>query len=196
MPVDLLIVLGGYLVGSLPFAHFVAARAGVELRNAGSGNVGATNVWRTVGPRPAAVAFVLDVAKGVGAVILAERLTSSPATVVATGVAAVVGHVYPVWLRFRGGKGVATSLGSFGALTPIPALIGCAAFAAVLWRTRVVAAASMVGAAAFTVSVLVLGDGPWTRAGALSCAVLILYSHRGNLGRLRGGTEARLGRPR
>ena len=110
-------ILIGYAVGSLPIGYLVAqARGGIDLRRVGSGNVGATNVYRTAGLSTAIAVMLADVAKGAAAVLLA----GGGAHAVAAGVAAVIGHIYPVWLRFRGGKGVATASGVFGVLTPIP----------------------------------------------------------------------------
>jgi len=102
-------IVAAYLLGSIPFAQLLSQRHGIDLRETGSGNVGATNVARTVGIRLAIGAAVLDAAKGTVAVLLAQRFASGLALPVAAAVAAVIGHVYPVWLRFRGGKGVATA---------------------------------------------------------------------------------------
>ena len=112
--IDILAVAFGYLSGSVPFAYLLSRRRGIDLRRVGSGNIGASNVLRTSGVRNALVAMCLDAVKGGVAVFLASRLTSAPAIPVAAGVASVLGHVYPVWLRFRGGKGVATAAGVFG----------------------------------------------------------------------------------
>jgi acyl phosphate:glycerol-3-phosphate acyltransferase len=119
------IILLGYLLGSIPFAFLLSRRTGIDIRHAGSGNLGAANVLRTSGVGAAVGVLLLDVAKGAGTVLLAHRLTGGDATPAAAGLAAVVGHVYPVWLRFRGGKGVATACGVFSVLTPaavVPAL--------------------------------------------------------------------------
>jgi hypothetical protein len=101
---DLLAVVAAYLVGSIPFAQLLSTRRGVDLRRVGSGNVGATNVLRTLGVRPAVLAMMLDAVKGTVAVLVAQRLTNGVAAPVAAGLASMIGHVYPVWLRFRGGK--------------------------------------------------------------------------------------------
>ena len=116
---DLLAVVAAYLMGSIPFAQLLSRRRGVDLRRVGSGNVGATNVLRTLGVRPAVLAMVLDAVKGTVAVLVAQRLTTGVAAPVAAGLASMIGHVYPVWLRFRGGKGVATAAGAFAVLTPV-----------------------------------------------------------------------------
>ena len=180
----------GYVVGSLPIGYLVAQGAGgVDLRRAGSGNVGATNVYRTTGLPTAIAVMVADMAKGAGAVLLAG---TGPAAV-AAGVAAVVGHIYPVWLGFKGGKGVATASGVFGVLSPMPALVAAAAFAAVVARSRFVSLGSVV---ATIVLPIVEWFTPGLRAvdiGATLVAVLILFRHRGNIARLWARTERALG---
>ncbi len=188
--VDLLpAILLGYAIGSVPIGYLVAQGAsGVDLRRVGSGNVGATNVYRTGGPRMGVVVMIADAAKGVGAVLLSG---GGPATV-AAGVAAVVGHIYPVWLGFRGGKGVATASGVFGVLAPWPTLLAAAAFGVTVARTRLVSLGSIV--AAVLLPVLAWSTpGPRTvDVGATVVAVLILFRHRGNVGRLWSRTERAL----
>jgi glycerol-3-phosphate acyltransferase PlsY len=173
-------------VGSLPIG-FVAAQAarGVDLRRAGSGNVGATNVFRTSG-LPMAIGVMLgDAGKGAAAVLMAGG--GDPGS--AAGVAAVVGHVYPVWLRFHGGKGVATASGVFGVLTPLPTAIAAAAFAITVAGTRFVSLGSIV---ATVLLPIVEWLTPGLRAvdvGATAVAALILFRHRGNMVRLWTRTE-------
>src|ERR1700704_4665323 len=114
-----LVVLIGYLLGSVPFAYVLARRRGIDLRHAGSGNLGATNVLRTVGVGAAVIVMLLDVLKGSAAVLAAQAITTGAAAPVAAGLASILGHIYPVWLRFRGGKGVATAAGAFALLAPV-----------------------------------------------------------------------------
>src|SRR5947207_3429635 len=119
------VILAAYLIGSVPFALLLARRWGADLRVVGSGNLGAANVLRASGVKAGVLVAVLDVTKGAVSVILAERFGGNAAAPAAAGVAAIVGHIYPVWLRFRGGKGVATACGVFWVLTPfaiLPAL--------------------------------------------------------------------------
>jgi glycerol-3-phosphate acyltransferase PlsY len=184
-----------YLVGSIPFAFLVARRRGIDLRDVGSGNVGAANVLRTSGTAWAVLAMVLDAMKGAVAVIVAQRLAPGAATPIAAGLASVVGHIYPVWLRFRGGKGVATAAGVFGVITPGALAIAGSVFVLVVWMTRFISAGSM--AAAFTLAmVTVLTDAPVVvSTGAAVAAAIIIHRHRGNLGRLMAGTERRIGEP-
>ena len=183
-------ILLGYAIGSLPIGFVVAqSTRGVDLRRAGSGNVGAANVYRTTGLGLAIAVMVADMAKGAVAVLI----SGSGATAVAAGVAAVVGHVYPVWLGFHGGKGVATAGGVFGVLSPWPTAIAAAAFGLTVARTRLVSLGSVVA-----VVMLVLAEWltPGLRAvdiGATAVALLIVFRHRGNIARLRSRTERALG---
>src|SRR6185436_20291139 len=112
------VVLVGYLIGSIPFALILARRWGADLRQVGSGNLGAANVMRASGVRAGVLVALLDMLKGALSVLVAERLSPSAAAPAVAGLAAIVGHIYPVWLRFRGGKGVATACGAFSVLTP------------------------------------------------------------------------------
>lgn len=186
-------ILIGYLVGSLPIGYLVTqGTRGVDLRRVGSGNVGAANVYRTSGLSVAIAVMVADAGKGAAAVLLA----GSGAASVAAGVAAVAGHVYPVWLGFRGGKGVATASGAFSLLSPLPAAIAAAAFALTVYRSRFVSLGSIVAA---IVLPIIEWLTPGLRAvdiGATIVAALILFRHRGNMARLRSRTERVLAPPR
>jgi glycerol-3-phosphate acyltransferase PlsY len=192
--VDLLpAILFGYLIGSLPIGYLAAQGArGVDLRRAGSGNVGAANVYRTSGLGMAMAVMLVDMGKGAAAVWLARGEPGHEAAAMAAGVAAVVGHVYPVWLRFTGGKGVATAGGVFGVLAPLSAAIAAVAFALTVWRSRFVSLGSIV---ATTLLPLVEWMLPGPRAvdvGATAVAALILFRHRGNMARLWARTERAL----
>jgi glycerol-3-phosphate acyltransferase PlsY len=183
----------GYLVGSVPFAYLLARRRGIDLRREGSGNVGAANVLRTTGTVEAAIAVCLDAMKGALAVLIVQRLTTAPTAPVAAGLAAVIAHIHPIWLGFRGGKGVATAAGAFALLSPGAVLIATGVFVAAVWMTRFVSVGSM--AAAITLAATTAaGDLPGSvAAGATGTALLILYRHRGNLARVIAGTERRIG---
>lgn len=182
-------ILTGYLIGSLPIGYLVAqSTRGVDLRRVGSGNVGATNVYRTSGLSTAIAVMLADVAKGAGAVLLGGE----GATPVAAGVAAVCGHVYPVWLGFRGGKGVATASGAFGVLSPLPAAIAAAAFAFTVYRSRFVSLGSIVAAVLLPVVEWLTPGRRAVDIGATIAAALILFRHRGNMSRLRSRTERAL----
>ncbi len=189
---EIIAVTFGYLAGSVPFAFLLARRRGVDLRRRGSGNVGAANVLRTSGVPNAVVAMCLDAAKGALAVLVAQRLSGGLAVPVAGGLAAVIGHVYPAWIGFRGGKGVATAAGVFVVLAPIAVAIAGVVFALVTWATRYISVGST--AAAVTLAVTAAADASAAVAvGAAVAAVIILHRHRGNFGRLLAGTEHRVG---
>src|SRR4051812_15101004 len=125
-----------YLVGSVPFAYLLSRHRGIDLRHVGSGNIGASNVLRTSGLRIAVLAMGLDAIKGIAAVMVAQRFAADAGTQMAAGLASVIGHIYPVWLRFRGGKGVATAAGVFAVLTPVALAAASAAFLLSVWVTR------------------------------------------------------------
>jgi acyl phosphate:glycerol-3-phosphate acyltransferase len=190
---ELFAITVAYLVGSIPFAFLLSRRRGIDLRQVGSQNVGASNVLRTSGVRIAVVAMALDAVKGALAVILAQRLSSAPVMPVAAGLASVIGHVYPVWLRFHGGKGVATAAGAFAILTPVALAAATGVFLVTVIATRYISVGS-IGAAFTLAAVTAIGEAPAVVAvGAAVVAVIVLYRHRGNLARLRAGTERRVG---
>jgi glycerol-3-phosphate acyltransferase PlsY len=191
-------LVAAYVLGSLPFSFLVARAFGVrDVRQVGSGNVGATNVARSAGSGAGALALALDAGKGALASLLAMRLAPDQAGVAALAAAvAVIGHMYPVWLRFRGGKGVATGLGAFAPLAPLAAVGATALFLVMAATTRFVSLGSLAGAAGLAVLVFVFhGPGPvaWT---AVWTAALVLWRHRSNLRRLWAGEERRTGRSR
>jgi len=187
-------IVAGYLIGALP-TGFVLTQwlRGVDLRRSGSGNPGATNAYRTAGLAAALLVMGADLAKGAGTVVLAARLTDGAVAPVAAGVAAIVGHVYPVWLRFRGGKGVATAAGVFAVLTPLACAMAAAVFVTTVWITRYVSLGSVVATAALPPLALVTGAPAAVVAGGVVAAVVIIVRHRANLARLHAGTERRLG---
>jgi acyl phosphate:glycerol-3-phosphate acyltransferase len=186
-------VLLAYVIGSIPFALILARSAGADLRRIGSGNLGATNVMRARGVRAGLLVALLDVSKGMAGVMIAERLSAAPAAAAAAGVAAVVGHIYPVWLRFRGGKGVATACGVFSILTPAAVPPALAIFLATVALTKYVSAGSVLATIVVAPVAYALGSPGPIVAAASAVAALIVFRHRSNLGRLRSGTERRLG---
>lgn len=189
-------LLAAYLLGSVPFSYLVARRKGVDVRSVGSGNVGATNVMRNVSLAAGLIAFVLDAAKGAVAVMLARLLEPAGPLPVLAGVMAVLGHMYPVWLRFRGGKGVATGAGAFLPLVPLATAGALAAFALALALTRYVSLGSIIGSATLAVLAFLGGAPPVVSRAASGIALLITWKHRSNLQRIAQGTENRLGRRR
>lgn len=189
---EILAVTIGYLTGSVPFAFLLARRRGVDLRRVGSGNVGAANVLRTSGTGAALAALCLDAAKGALAVLVAQRLVGSPATPVAAGLASVIGHVYPVWLGFRGGKGVATTAGVFLVLAPAAVAAAAGVFALTAWWTRYVSVGSMAASITLVATSTAAGVPAAVSAGAFVAALIVMHGHRANLGRLASGTERRI----
>jgi glycerol-3-phosphate acyltransferase PlsY len=186
-------IAAGYLLGSIPFALLLTRGRGIDLRASGSGNIGAANVLRTSGVRAAALVMVLDGLKGAFAVVLAERLTGDVTISVTAGVASILGHVYPVWLRFHGGKGVATAAGVFTVLAPIAVGVATGVFLLAVWLTRYVSLGS-VAAAISLIIVVIAREMPYEiTAGAVFSAAVILYRHRTNFVRIRAGTEWRVG---
>ena len=185
---------GGYLLGSIPFSYWVARRFGVsDVRTVGSGNVGATNVMRTAGKTAGLLAFALDALKGTAASLLALRLAPAGASPAWAAVGAVLGHMFPVWLGFRGGKGVATGAGALLPLAPIATVAGVTAFALVLAAFRYVSLASVTGAAVLAAAAANLDASRPAAPAAAGLAALIAWKHRRNLARLARGTEPRLG---
>ncbi len=192
----LLLVLAGYLLGTIPFGLILArAIGGKDVRQQGSGNIGATNVSRVAGPLAGILTLVLDAGKGAAAVCLAARFTGySARAMIFTGLAALIGHCFPVWLGFKGGKGVATALGAFASLCPLAALAGFALFVLVFLFWRYVSLASLSAAAAMPLLVYFLwapGHAPplAITLGTLFATALIFYKHDANLQRLTEGTE-------
>ena len=193
---EIIAIAVAYLLGSIPFALLLARRWGAtDLRSIGSGNLGAANVVRALGVTAGVLVAVPDMAKGAASVVLAARVTASPAAPAAAGLAAIVGHVYPAWLRFRGGKGVATACGVFAVLTPLATLPALAVFALIVWTTRYVSLGSVVASFAVPPIAYVTGSAAPTVVAAFAAAALIVFRHRSNLARLRAGTERRLARP-
>ena len=187
-------VILGYLAGSVPFAYLLARRAGIDVRVAGSGNVGAANVFRTTGTWRGISVMLLDVAKGVAAVGVAQWTTSGPAMPAVSGAAAVVGHIYPIWLRFHGGKGVAVAAGVFAVLTPAATSLAAILFLAIVWATRYVSLGSLAATVALPPIAWLTGAPSVVVIVAAATASLIVFRHRGNLRRLLAGTERRMGR--
>ena len=176
-------------MGSLPIGYLVShGMRGVDLRQAGSGNVGAANVYRTSGLPMAITVMLADAGKGAGAVLLAGGGVGG----VAAGVAAVIGHIYPVWLGFRGGKGVATASGAFGVLSPVPTAIAAAAFTITVGRSRFVSLGSIVATVLLPVLEWLTPGLRAVDIGVTAVSALILFRHRGNMVRLWTGTERAL----
>ena len=193
-------VVVGYILGSIPFAYLAGRlTGGIDLREHGSGNLGATNVYRTLGWKVAAVVFLLDVLKGTLPVLMVARLASGThllAWAISAGIAAIAGHAKPIFLLWRGGgKGVATATGVFLALAPIPTLIAVATWLAVVAASGYVSLGSLTAAVALPLAIAaVLGIHAMIFPASLALAIFVFWSHRANIVRLRRGEEHRFGR--
>ncbi len=201
------VVIGSYLFGSIPFGYLAGRIAGIDIRKCGSGNVGATNVIRTLGKSYGYPVFVADFLKGFGAVkmslLIATRVQSewnSPEMFgILAAMSSVIGHSFPVWLHFKGGKGVATSAGALFALAPVAALVGAAIWILTFLLTRYVSVASIAAAAALPFIILIT---TWLNEhgrkslfySSVCLAVVVIWRHRSNLSRLMRGTEPRFTR--
>jgi glycerol-3-phosphate acyltransferase PlsY len=193
---ELVTLFAAYLLGSIPFSFLVARLWGVrDVRTVGSGNVGATNVMRAAGRLPGLIAFALDAGKGALAVALAQRLDASGLLAALAAAGVVIGHVFPVWLGFRGGKGVATGAGAFAPVLPLASLLAVAIFTLVLALTRYVSAGSIAGTLALSALLFALGAPPPVARVGVLLALLIVLKHKDNIVRLVKGSERRFGRP-
>jgi glycerol-3-phosphate acyltransferase PlsY len=195
-------IIASYFVGAIPFGYLAGkVLKGIDIRDHGSGNMGATNVLRNLGTLPGVVVLLLDVAKGVSSVVLIAALVNrfssldNPFLVRALcGAAAIVGHDWPLFLHFKGGKGAATGLGVFLSLSPLWTLASLIPFVLIVFWTRHVSLGSLLLAACLPVAMLLAGQSPWySRLGAF-WFLSVLYLHRQNIRRLLHGTESRIGR--
>ena len=188
---EALAVVLAYLLGSIPFAYLAGRSRGIDLRTVGSGNLGAANVFRTLGREMGIAVMVADILKGLVAVVIARLVTDDPWPAVAAA-AAMAGHVFPVWLRFKGGKGVAVGGGAVIALMPLAALIIFAIWIAVVAATRYTSLASIAGALAATPLAWALGYPTSTVVFAGVGSAALLFLHRSNIRRLLRGEEHRI----
>ena len=187
------VVLAAYLLGSIPFALILARRWGSDLRAVGSGNLGAANVMRASGVPAGVLVAILDMGKGAVSVWLAARISDGAPLPAAAGLAAIIGHIYPIWLRFRGGKGVATACGVFSILTPLAVPPAIAIFAAAVWLTKYISLGSVLASMALPPIAYALGSPAPAVIAAAAASAFIVFRHRSNLVRLVTGTERRMG---
>jgi acyl phosphate:glycerol-3-phosphate acyltransferase len=200
-------LLGSYLLGSIPFGYLAGRLQGIDIRQAGSCNVGATNVVRVLGKGYGYPVFALDCSKGFAAVKIAMLMATgwppewnSPEIFGILGaMCSVLGHLYPPWLKFKGGKGVATSAGALLALTPVATLIGVAIWIIVFWLTRYVSLASLTAAVVLPIVILVVSSPDQNKRkplvySSVCVAAVVVWRHRSNLSRLIRGTEPRFTR--
>jgi glycerol-3-phosphate acyltransferase PlsY len=188
----LVAVVVAFLIGGIPFGLFIVRlKSGKDVREHGSGNIGATNVLRTSGTGAGVITLVLDAAKGLFAVWLADTLTHGDVMwMSATALAVLLGHAFSPYLKFKGGKAVATFLGAFGYLTPVPVLVVLLIFILVVATTRYLSLGSIAGAALFPFACFIILHPEWpVLAAALGAGVLIVWRHAGNIERIRAGNE-------
>jgi glycerol-3-phosphate acyltransferase PlsY len=199
-----LIGLAAYLLGSIPFGYLlVRFFLKEDIRAKGSGNIGATNVIRSGAKKLGALTFLLDVCKGIVAVLIVSRIVLAPVphqnAAALAALCAILGHIYTVWLRFKGGKGVATALGVFLALAPYAALAGLAVFVFVFALSKYVSLASILAAVAFAPAAMLLPHRAYTPlmiAVIFAAPLIVIARHHKNIARLLNGTEYRFGKPR
>ena len=199
MPLIALVV--AYLVGGIPFGYLLVRwRTGEDVREKGSGNIGATNVLRTTGRSVAVATLLLDIAKGAFAVWVADKLSGgSPMWMSLAALAVMAGHAFPIFLKFQGGKAVASFIGAFLYLTPLPMIAALAVFVIVVAATRQISMGSIVAAGSLPLGAWLIEHPPLiVILATLAAAVFVIYRHRANVDRIRAGTESvfRFGNPR
>ncbi|HYV83785.1 MAG TPA: glycerol-3-phosphate 1-O-acyltransferase PlsY [Pyrinomonadaceae bacterium] len=189
----IIIPIVAYLLGSIPFGYLIVrGKSGADIRETGSGGTGATNVSRRAGKAAGILTLLLDAAKGCVAVLIAKAFGGDDWVIAAAAIAALVGHIFPVWLGFRGGKGVATGVGIFVVLAPVALLCAGVVFVAIVLLTRYVSLGSITAAVLIPVLVWVQSDSRTLLVAAIVGAALIVFAHRGNIQRLASGTESRI----
>jgi glycerol-3-phosphate acyltransferase PlsY len=189
----LIALVAAYLVGGIPFGYLLVRwKTGDDVREKGSGNIGATNVLRTTGRAVAVATLVLDIAKGVFAVWVADRLSGgSPLWMSLAALAVMAGHAFPVFLKFQGGKAVASFIGAFLYLTPIPMIAALLVFVIVVAATRQISMGSIVAAGSLPLAAWLIEHAPVIVIfAALVAAAFVIYRHRANIERIRSGTES------
>lgn len=190
---SLIFIVGAYFLGSIHFGLIAGKIKGIDIRKDGSGNVGTTNVFRLLGKKWGFFVFLLDTAKGCVPVFLTIQITESATIAVLVAGAAILGHTFSIFLGFKGGKGVATGLGTVIALTPTLALVAFVIFGLVLMISKTVSLASLSAVTALLLMVFITGQPTEYRIFVFLGAILIFYAHRSNIVRLANGTENRLG---
>jgi len=191
--IDLVVLVFAYLIGSVPTGYLLGSRAGIDIRKAGSGNIGATNVARVLGKREGILTLLADAGKGYVAVWIAAHLQPAESLTALAGIAAFLGHLYPIFLKFRGGKGVSTAVGALLALAPLAVPILIAVFGATIAISRKTSLASMVAAAAAPVTLWLLSYPHAVVGSGAFFALMIIFRHRANIQRLLTGTEPSFG---
>ena len=196
----IILVVVAYLIGSIPFGYLIVRRSGGgDIRETGSGGTGATNVSRRAGKAAGVLTLLLDAAKGCVAVVIAKAVSGDDWVITAAAIAALVGHIFPVWLGFRGGKGVATGVGIFLVLAPVALLCAGVIFVAIVLTTRYVSLGSIIAAVLIpvfvwlqSVFVIPVFDLRPLLTASIAGAALIVFAHRGNIKRLASRTESKI----
>ena len=189
-PIPIAAIIGAYLIGAIPFGLLLGKAAGIDVREAGSGNIGATNVARTAGKKIGVLTLFLDAAKGALPISIGDRVLHLPSVwLCAVGLAAVIGHVFPIYLKLRGGKGVATALGVFLALSPASTGVAVAVFLVTFLVTKIVSLGSLIGAIVLTVASWFIDGRPEVTVLAVVCTLIIAVRHQGNIRRMLEHTE-------
>ncbi len=190
----LLLLVFAYLLGSVPTGVILArAFSDVDPRTQGSRNIGATNIYRTAGKKLGVITLLGDILKGLIPVVIARSALDSHFWIGAVALAAFLGHLYPIYLKFKGGKGIATALGAFLALAPVAAILSFLVFAAVVYKSRYISLGSLTATAAFPVLLVLLHSQAIYIPFAVIIGALIFYRHRENIQRLRAGKENKFG---
>jgi glycerol-3-phosphate acyltransferase PlsY len=188
---QLLVIAAAYLIGSIPTGLLLGKAYGIDVRKEGSGNIGATNLYRTVGRKVGIITLIGDCLKGMLPVLIVKASTFPPELAAWAGLAAFCGHVFSLFLKFKGGKGVATAMGVFLALAPVAVTIAIALFAVLLFIWRYVSLGSIAAAAAMPLAVYLLGGSRTITAVTLVIALIVIARHHENISRLLSGTESR-----
>lgn len=188
---ELTLIVIAYFLGSIPTGLLLAKAAGVDIRSSGSGNIGATNVYRTLGRGVGVMTLVGDCLKGLVPVLVARHLALADPWLAGVGLAAFLGHVYTVFLCFKGGKGVATALGVFLGVSPLAVAGALLVFVGIVWKSRYISLGSITAAAVMPALVAVLDGRPPLVLMAVLIAALVVWKHRENIQRLRAGVENR-----
>jgi glycerol-3-phosphate acyltransferase PlsY len=188
-----LLVIFAYVIGSVPSGYLLGKMSGIDVRNVGSGNIGATNVARALGKGRGGLTLLADVAKGYLPVFVGLRLEFGAATIALVAIAAFLGHLYPLFLNFQGGKGVATAMGALLALAPTATLVLIVVFAVAVLVSRIVSLGAIAAAMAAPVALWFFSQSLVFTAMGLFLGAMIILRHRGNIRRLLAGTEPRFG---
>jgi glycerol-3-phosphate acyltransferase PlsY len=194
MIIEMFLILASYLVGAIPFGLLIGRMAGIDVRLTGSGNIGATNVSRALGKKLGILTLFFDVAKGFlpvwgAAQLFAQTITIRELMMASCGLASVIGHMFPVYLKFKGGKGVATALGVFFALSPWSVLMSLALFVIAVASSGYVSVGSLVATALLPLWLWMRGESSLILVFAVIIVLFIWFKHRANIGRLRRGEE-------